>query len=296
MLDLAASYGRRARDAASRDIDLSNFYAGGGSSGGGSGTGGGSGGGGSGGGIGGGWTPPGGGGGGWTPPGGGIFPPPGGGGGMCPASVARAVSDTPYVWAVSEGVDCDSYDPPEWSDRELNEEEKAALQEDLEDFNRLVSELDYFDTADEAANWLHEHGWFLTQKHGAEVASQIYQHDINRKFSIGKLVTSYHTAKVEGGDLNGSSPYKSPADAVLHADWHTHPNVGSDGFSLGDYQHRQRRFVSYQRGPYALYGTSLKYYDGIAAWSEYGGAPSPAVELPESIAIKYVECKQGYCL
>jgi Flp pilus assembly pilin Flp len=99
MLDLAANYARRARDAASRDIDLGNFYAGGGSSGGGSGTGGGSGGG-----IGGGWTPPGGG---IFPPpggGGGIFPPPGGGG-MCPASAAAKASGTMYVWAADEGCD-----------------------------------------------------------------------------------------------------------------------------------------------------------------------------------------------
>uniref|UniRef100_A0A486XPN5 Uncharacterized protein n=1 Tax=Rheinheimera sp. BAL341 TaxID=1708203 RepID=A0A486XPN5_9GAMM len=91
------------------------------------------------------------------------------------------------------------------------------------------------------------------------MASQIYQHTDNNKFSVGKVVTSYLTAKVFGLDLATSSTYKSTTYAEIHADWHTHPNVGSDGFSLEDYQHRQRRFVSYQRGPYALYGTSLKY-------------------------------------
>ncbi|MEN3158524.1 hypothetical protein ABC502_09100 [Alkalimonas sp. NCh-2] len=206
-----------------------------------------------------------------------------------------------YVWAAQTLDDvCDnkppSLDPPEWENRELNDEEKAALKQELDHFNQLVSELDYFDTAEDAAKWLHEHGWFLTQRHGAEISARIFQHDSNTKFSIGKVVTSYHTAKVKGHDQLGSLPFKSPPDAVLHADWHTHPNVGSDGFSLGDYQYNLHRFVSYQRGPFALYGTSLKYYDGIAAWDEFGGTPSPAVELPESIAIKYVKCIQGFCL
>ncbi len=291
MLELAGSYASRAGNAARRDSGLGDYYSG--SSGDGSGSGSGSGGsGGDNGDIGGGWTPPGGGGGGWTPPGWGIDPP---GGGMCPATAEQKASGTMYVWAASEETDCD--DPPEWQDRELDDKEKKALKQDVDNFNKLVSELDYFDTAEDAAKWLHEHGWFLTQKHGAEVASQIFRHTDNNKFSVGKVVTSYHTAKVKGNDLEGSSAYKSPSDAVLHADWHTHPNVGSDGFSLGDYQHRQRRFVSYQRGPGILkYGTSLKYYDGIAAWNEYGSSPSPALELPEALARNYVKCIQGYCL
>ncbi|SEH81198.1 hypothetical protein SAMN05660691_01617 [Rheinheimera pacifica] len=99
MLDLAQSYASKARDDASRDKGLGDYYAGGGSTGGGSGTG-------SGGGSGeggGGWTPPGGG---WTPPGGGIFPPPGGGGGMCPATAAQKASGTMYVWAAQSEEEC----------------------------------------------------------------------------------------------------------------------------------------------------------------------------------------------
>uniref|UniRef100_A0A486XQC5 Uncharacterized protein n=1 Tax=Rheinheimera sp. BAL341 TaxID=1708203 RepID=A0A486XQC5_9GAMM len=59
MLDLAQSYASKARNDASRDKSLGDYYAGGGSSGGGSGSGGGTGSG--------GWLPPIGGGG-WTPP------------------------------------------------------------------------------------------------------------------------------------------------------------------------------------------------------------------------------------
>ena len=103
MLDLAQSYASKARNDASRDKGLGDYYAGGGSSSGGTGSGGGSGSG--------GWLPPiGGGGGGWTPPGGGgggIFPPPGGGGGSCPASTAKKASGTMYVWAASDAeADC----------------------------------------------------------------------------------------------------------------------------------------------------------------------------------------------
>uniref|UniRef100_A0A486XHB6 Integral membrane protein n=1 Tax=Rheinheimera sp. BAL341 TaxID=1708203 RepID=A0A486XHB6_9GAMM len=103
MLDLAQNYAGKARNDASRDKGLGDYYAGGGSSGGGAGSGGGTGSG--------GWLPPigggGGGGGGWTPPGGGILPPPGGGGGSCPASAEQKASGTMYVWAASDAkADC----------------------------------------------------------------------------------------------------------------------------------------------------------------------------------------------
>ena len=107
---------------------------------------------------------------------------------------------------------------------------------------------------------------------------------------------SWHNLRsiVLGVDLERSSAFKSSEN--VYSDWYTHPNVGSDGFSLQDYQIDRRRFVSYQRGPFKFYGTSLKYYDGLAAWDEFGGTPSSAVELPKSVAVKHVECIKGFCL
>ncbi|KZN38694.1 hypothetical protein N480_13650 [Pseudoalteromonas luteoviolacea S2607] len=97
----------------------------------------------------------------------------------------------------------------------------AEFNKSLKDLNEKASGLELFDESDDAAKWLHDNAHPLSEKYGAEVGAEIYEYSVNggKKYSIGNIVTSYHSGKV---DLSNSNKLNDTGKPSLYGAWHSH--------------------------------------------------------------------------
>ncbi|KKO47481.1 hypothetical protein VT06_16880 [Arsukibacterium sp. MJ3] len=117
-------------------------------------------------------------------------------------------------------VEADGHTKSGKNGRYLDDSEKANLNRDLDNINDKVSKLKPQDLKShkESADWLHTNASRITdQNGGAEIYARIYKHADG--FSIGKLVTSYHTGTVFATDMQTSISFNMFGSQA--ADWHT---------------------------------------------------------------------------
>lgn len=174
--------------------------------------------------------------------------------------------------------------------RYLNESERSTVTSNLDSLNENVNQPGVFKTHQEAAEWLHDNVFGISEHHGVELYSRIYEHA--EGFSVGTVTTSYHTARVGVADMERSISVKN--HSAFAADWHSHPATGASNFSQGDYSRAINRYVSFRE-----YGKQpgLRYFDGRRAWRDFGynprslSTPRMTIEFGDN----YSACVKGGC-
>jgi len=164
----------------------------------------------------------------------------------------------------------------------LDTADRKALDASIKSVNEKISKLGYFvgpNANEDAAAWLHDNAFSITETHGAEIYARIFTHA--EGVSIGNITTSYHTGYVGPADQALSKSFK-PHPGRVFADWHTHPAIGAANFSQADYQAMRQRFVSFK--DYWKENPGLRHYDGVKAWNSLGYNPHPA--LPDMTFIR----------
>ncbi len=120
------------------------------------------------------------------------------------------------------------------------ENDRKALNTELENLNNNVSKLKGFTSTDKAAQWLHKNAHQLTVDYYAEVGAEIFLQS-DGSFKIGSVVTSYHSETVSIYDSTGSGR------AVSY--WHSHgtgdPGGNYSVFSDNDISSTKRYTNSY---------------------------------------------------
>ncbi|MFN4055407.1 MAG: FG-GAP-like repeat-containing protein [Alishewanella aestuarii] len=172
----------------------------------------------------------------------------------------------------------------------LGDTDRAALAKSLDTLNQqLIKRMEsgLFKSHKEAAEWLHDNGFVLTEQSGAEIYARIFERADG--FAVGTVITSYHTSRIDVVDMS-----RSVSSGRLVADWHTHPAVGAANFSQQDYQTRLDRYVSFK--DYWNPSSGLRHYDGFKAWSTLGYNPSPALpDMTLDHGDKFSSCIKGGC-
>jgi hypothetical protein len=172
----------------------------------------------------------------------------------------------------------------------LGDTDRAALAKSMDTLNQqLIKRMEsgLFKSHKEAAEWLHDNGFVLTEQSGAEIYARIFERADG--FAVGTVITSYHTSRIDVVDMS-----RSVSSGRLVADWHTHPAVGAANFSQQDYQTRLDRYVSFK--DYWNPSSGLRHYDGFKAWSTLGYNPSPALpDMTLDHGDKFSSCIKGGC-
>jgi hypothetical protein len=172
----------------------------------------------------------------------------------------------------------------------LDTADREALDASIKSVNEKISKLGYFSSREDAAAWLHDNAFSITETHGAEIYARIFTHA--EGVSIGNITTSYHTGYVGPADQALSKSFKPSWE--IAADWHTHPAIGAANFSQADYQVMRQRYVSFKDSRKESPG--LRRYDGIAAWRALNRTPTPAMpDMTLAHGDKYSTCIRGGC-
>jgi len=138
-----------------------------------------------------------------------------------------------------------------------------ALNLALNDVNDKNMNNKLFADSDKAAEWLHNHAHPISELYNAEVGANIYavETESGTKFSIGKIVTSYHSGKVFLSNSIAIVP-----DSESYGSWHSHGKNKLDAGNFSDQDidsSRQAKDVVTYRSSHSQVGYTTGEYNNL---------------------------------